>query len=489
MGADTWKPELTVTDAERFHIWADGGSNVFLTGPGGVGKSFETNRFVERRRKKGLPIAVTASTGVAAILIGGSTVHSWAGIDLGPHPGESFEDAAERLEKRPYRAARRAEDRVRSARCLLIDEISMLPGRILSFLDFWFRRLRGRPDAPFGGCQVIFVGDFLQLSPVRTNQNLPYDWAFQVPVWQEAIDKSIVLEKVHRQTDVDFVRALHAVRLGDTKGDLLSPLRSRVRENPPREMPRLLTHNASVDKWNALMLDDLPDEPIVFNAETSGSPEAVQSLAKNILAPERLELKPGALVMHLVNKRYGLIGERYVVNGAIGTVESIREDVVEVRMADGEDVVQVERHCYSWGHFPPDRGGPAFEQFPLRLAYATTIHKAQGMTIDRAHIDIRAAREPGQTYVAFSRVRTLEGLSLKAWPRGFVISPQAFKFYDSLKPYLGYLNTGDPLLVSAGGAPKPVSADPPPATVSPAISQASPDQGELIAVPARTDYV
>jgi hypothetical protein len=488
---DTWKPELTVTDEDRFHIWADGGSNVFLTGPGGVGKSYQTRRLISNRLQKGLPIAVTASTGVAAILVGGSTVHSWAGIELGPLPAEDFPQAAERLLSRKAAFARRAENRVRSARTLLVDEVSMLPGRVLSFLDFWFRLLRD-DKRPFGGVQVIFVGDFLQLSPVRTDPRAPYDWAFQAPVWKEAIDKSIILETVRRQTDQEFIGALQAVRTGEARSPAIQILRDRVRENPPRDLPRLLTHNASVDKWNALMLDDLAGSPITFEAITRGSPDSVASLAKNILAPERLELKPGALVMHLINKRYG-DGEHYVVNGALGHVEEIDEDAetILVRLVDGDVGIEVERHSYSWGHLPPDRGGPEYKQYPLRLAYAATIHKSQGMTIDRAHIDVRAAREPGQTYVAFSRVRTLEGLSLKAWPRGFFISPQAIGFYNGLKPCSGYqVEPCQQAVRMVARAPQKagtVSGDPPAPPASPAAVQA-PKQADLLPTENRFIY-
>ena len=437
-------PEMTVSDEDRFLIWAHGGSNVFLTGAGGVGKSYLTRIFIRQRKEKRLSLAVTASTGVAAILVGGSTIHSWAGIELGPTREESFDEAADRLMARPYRAARRAEERVRSISCVLIDEISMLPGRILSFLDFWFRRLRSDPR-PFGGCQMIFVGDFLQLSPVRKDQREPYDWAFQAPVWKECLDKSILLETIRRQTDQTFIRALSAVRVGRLSAPEVRVLRDRVLENPERDTPRLMTHNLAVDKWCDLMLSDIEEPPVVFEATTQGAPEAVEALAKNILAPATLTLKVGALVMHLVNKTYTLEGGRelYVVNGALGTVVQIFPDEAGhgggavLRMADGDHMVFIEPHSYSWSHLPPDKGGPEFCQLPLRLAWALTIHKAQGMTIDRAHIDIRAAREPGQTYVALSRVRTLDGLSLKEWPSGAFVSPQAIRFYQDLSPSRG----------------------------------------------------
>jgi hypothetical protein len=190
------------------------------------------------------------------------------------------------------------------------------------------------------------------------------------------------------------------------------------------------------------MLSDIEAPPVTFEAETRGSPEAVATLAKNILAPATLVLKVGALVMHLVNKTYLLEDglELYVVNGALATVVEITAPgdgdpgAVLLQLSEGGHLVRVSPHSYSWSHLRPDHGGPEFRQLPLRLAWALTIHKAQGMTIDRAHIDIRSAREPGQTYVALSRVRTLEGLSLKEWPSGAFVSPQAIEFYQRLSP-------------------------------------------------------
>jgi ATP-dependent exoDNAse (exonuclease V) alpha subunit len=467
--AHAW-PDLTVSDEERFLAWAHGGHNVFLTGAGGVGKSHLTRIFIEQAQERGRPIDVTASTGVAAILVGGSTIHSWAGIDLGPMEHETFEDCAKRLEARPYLAARKAEARIRKAECVLIDEISMLQGRTLEFLSYWMARVRDdnsllEADSyfdPFGGCQMIFVGDFLQLSPVRTDPKKSYDWAFRTETWDRSIDKTILLETNRRQKDPDFTRALSAVRLGDLRNPDIRILRDRVLENPPRKTPRLLTHNAAVEKWNQLMLSDIPKKEQVFHAEQSGQPHHIEALARNILAPERLVLKEGALVMHLINKTYKdddrpydeQEGE-YVVNGALGVVSSFSHDAIWVHLDDGR-VIPVKRHSYHWSHHLPEDGGPEYVQYPLRLAWALTIHKAQGMTMDRAHIDIRAAREPGQAYVALSRVRTLAGLSLKEWPKGAVVSPQALEFYENLKPT------------------RPALPQPPPAILTPAAALLSP---------------
>ena len=158
---------IDITEEQRFFGWASGGGNVFLTGEAGTGKTTQLRRFLESPQAPA-GIAVTASTGIAALNINGSTIHRWAGIELGADEHETFEEAITRLKAREYPAARKAMQRVRDAGTVVIDEISMLPGRQLNFLDAWFRNLRDR-DEPFGGIQMIFVGDFLQLPPVRTN--------------------------------------------------------------------------------------------------------------------------------------------------------------------------------------------------------------------------------------------------------------------------------------------------------------------------------
>ena len=431
----------------RFLAWAGAGQSILLTGSAGTGKSTLLRQFIAEARNGWADIAVTASTGIAALNIGGSTIHRWAGIQLGAGQSETFEQAAERLE-RMRRNIARAERRIQDARTVVIDEISMLPGRQIDFLDFWFRRRRGI-DAPWGGLQVILVGDFLQLPPVRTDGR-PYDWAFNSKLWRSgaAVQKTIVLETVRRQDEPDLVASLQAARVGNLTGRAAEILMRRVIHHPEANRPRLLTHNAQVDKWCDFMLSELPGEEVHLPAVTQGDPMEVESLAKNILAPEDLRLKVGAQVMNLVNRDCKVprfededefeVPEVYVANGQVGIVRAIEPDegrvLVEFKVPGGTADAWVTPFEWSWAHNPPSKGGPSFTQFPLRLAYALTIHKAQGLTLDEAHIDIRAAREPGQAYVALSRVRSLSGLSLKEWPQGIFVSPEAIEFYESLKP-------------------------------------------------------
>ena len=428
------------SEEARFLSWAGAGQSLLLTGSAGTGKSTLLRQFIAEARNGWADIAVTASTGIAALNIGGSTIHRWAGIQLGAGESETFEDAADRLERMKRNVAR-AERRIQDARTVVIDEISMLPGRQLDFLDFWFRRRRGT-DAPWGGLQVILVGDFLQLPPVRTDGR-PYDWAFNSQIWKSgaAVKKTIVLETVRRQDEPDLVASLQAARVGNLTGRAAEILMRRVKHHPEANRPRLLTHNAQVDKWCDFMLSEVEGKEVHLPASMQGDPMEVESLAKNILAPEDLRLKEGARVMNLVNRDYDRPDSEakvYVANGQVGIVRAIEPNEgrvhVEFDVPGGTEDAWVTPFEWSWSHNPPAKGGPSFTQYPLRLAYALTIHKAQGLTLDEAHIDIRAAREPGQAYVALSRVRSLSGLSLKEWPQGIFVSPEAIEFYESLKP-------------------------------------------------------
>ena len=410
-----------------FRSHALGGRNCFLTGAGGTGKSTQLRALIadmagaQHRRR----VSITAPTGVAALNVGGMTIHRFCGMLIGPAAGQSNEEYFAQLQRDPRRSILAGFNRVRRCEVLVIDEISMLPGRQFEFVEFLFRRLRGR-DEPFGGCQVIATGDFLQLPPVRTSETERYDWAFQSPAWTAAEFRPFVLEKVRRQDEPGFVRALADFRVGRVWGDSARILQSRVRSNPPSTMPRLFTHNVQVDKWNNFQLSELPGEASVLHAEQSGPELQREFLTRNLLTPATLHLKPGALVMFTVNKNEPGQNEPLFVNGQVGEVESVETDAVLVKTKTGAGS-RVER--FTWRYDQQDEDSASFSQFPLRLAWAMTIHKAQGLTLDSAYLDIRAAREPGQAYVAVSRVRSLAGLNFKEWFKGVHVSPEAIEFY------------------------------------------------------------
>jgi len=414
-----------LTPENRFHAAALGGCNCFLTGAGGTGKSTQLRAFIAECPRR---VSVTAPTGVAALNVGGMTIHRFCGMLIGPAAGQSNEEYFAQLQRDPRRSILAGFNRVRRCEVLVVDEVSMLPGRQLEFVEFLFRRLRGR-DEPFGGCQVIVTGDFLQLPPVRTSETEPYDWGFQSPAWAAARFRTFMLEKVRRQDEAAFVRALSDFRVGRVWGDSARILQSRVRSNPPSTMPRLFTHNVQVDKWNMFQLSELPGEETVLHAEQSGPELQREFLTRNLLTPATLHVKPGALVMFTVNKNEPNRSEPLFVNGQIGTVQDVEPGAVVVKTKAGA-VIRVER--FTWRFDQQDDDSASFSQFPLRLAWAMTIHKAQGLTLDSAYLDIRAAREPGQAYVAVSRVRSLAGLNFKEWFKGVHVSPEAIEFYREI---------------------------------------------------------
>jgi ATP-dependent exoDNAse (exonuclease V) alpha subunit len=428
------KMEEPIDEGNRFLAHAHAGRNVFLTGMAGTGKSTLLEAFVDSAVQD---VDVTAPTGVAALNVGGMTLHRFCGMRLGPKPKQNDVEFYRELKEERHPAIQAGFRRVRNCEVLVIDEVSMLPGRVLNFVDFLFRTER-YCDEPFGGCQVIATGDFLQLPPVRTSDKEPHDWAFASRAWQEAEFRTIALEKVRRQDEPDFVRALGNFRRGRIWGEDARLLQCRIRSFPPANLTRLFTHNAQVDRWNAFQLSELPGEPVVLESQTEGPPQQVEFLRKNLLTPSRLELKPGGLVMFTINRNEpGSVekgeyepGRELYVNGELGVVREIdqRGEVIRVLKKSGEEIPVTP---FTWRFDRNDQESAKLTQYPLRLAYAMTIHKAQGLTLDAAYLDIRAAREPGQAYVAVSRVRSLAGLHFKDWFKGVWVSEEALKFYEA----------------------------------------------------------
>jgi ATP-dependent DNA helicase PIF1 len=411
------------------------GKNVFITGAAGTGKSSVTTEVI-RRRIGDRSLKVCATTGVAALNlrdklkaifgedVDTSTIYRWSGIGLGPRPGQSFEDYLSYMRTRGF-AWNGACRRIRGTRTLIIDEVSMLPGRILSFIDFVCRAVRG--DArPFGGIQVLAVGDFLQLPPVAKTGR--YDWAFACETWRDLDFSCVSLRTVHRQDEPVFVGLLNQFREGKVTKQGAVTLKKRVAVFPASRILRLFTHNTQVDKWNSYQLGAIDRPEVVFDATGDGPATEIEWLQKNLVTPTHLTLKTGARVMVTANlpdpsKQDALLA----ANGDLGTVDGWESGEITVRLDSGA-TINVKPHV--WEYDPTsDADTGKFVQYPLRLAWACTIHKSQGLTLDEALIDIRAAREPGQAYVALSRVRSLAGLHLKDWFQGMFVSADAIDFH------------------------------------------------------------
>lgn len=388
---------------------------MFLTGEPGAGKTHTINQYVAYLRSQGIEPAITASTGIAATHINGYTIHSWSGIGVRPQLTEYDLDQIGQKEK--------VVKRVRAAKVLIIDEISMLSANTLDMVDAVMKMLRHNEE-PFGGVQVVFVGDFFQLPPVvkaRSDDNfeISYDdpsinsgqvqspFAFRSRAWKQAKPLLCYLEEQHRQEDADFLQILGALRKGTISDTHRKKLSKRLTEPSAKNVhTKLFPHNANVDRINTAELGKLHGLPRNYLMRGKGSLPLVEALKRNCLSPETLGLKVGAKVMFTKNDPDG---DYY--NGSLGEVREFSKlsGLPIVKLNNGR-VLEV--GTVEWVVQDGNKKLASIEQLPLRLAWAITVHKSQGMSLDAAIIDLSQAFEYGQGYVALSRVRTLEGLYL-----------------------------------------------------------------------------
>jgi ATP-dependent DNA helicase PIF1 len=374
------------------------GANVFLTGAPGAGKTYVLNEFVGRAQRAGKRVAVTASTGIAASHLGGTTIHSWSGLGIA--------DSLTSDDLRKFKESERLTKRYNGTDILVIDEVSMLHGARLDMVNQVAKLLRGS-DAPFGGLQVVLVGDLFQLPPV-SRQSSSFDFAHLSAAWQELDLKVCYITEQHRQQDNDLLLAmLEAMRLGslDDSHELL--LRERLSSQPAADVvvTRLYAHNLDVEAINQKHLQQLDGESRTFYRQTKGGKAKLEQLSKSLLAPEELELKLDAEVMFVANN----FAEGFV-NGSRGQIVDFERSLPVVRLLNGKRV-HVQPH--TWSLNEDGRVRAEVSQLPLRLAWAITIHKSQGMSLDAAVIDLSRAFTPGMGYVALSRVRGLNGLYLQ----------------------------------------------------------------------------
>ena len=397
---------------KALHLLQHGSHNVFVTGKAGTGKSTLLRYFRAHTSKK---IVVLAPTGVAALNVGGETIHSFFRFKPGTTPDK-------------VRRARKKEAEIyRELSAIVIDEASMVRADLMDCVDA-FMRLNGRePGKPFGGAQLILFGDLYQLPPVVTSAErevfstyYPGPYFFNSRVIAEAKIEYLELEKIYRQKDKGFIEILNAIRNNRVSPAQLAQLNRRVGadvETGGRGLiVRLLTTNADAAEINNERLRGIDGRSHIYKAETSG-----QFTRDAYPADEELHLKAGAQVMMLNNDPDG----RWV-NGTMAAVQDImrgpegQPDLIHVRLADGS-VEEVEPHAWELFHFTYDpeakkiktETAGVFTQYPLKLAWGITIHKSQGKTFERAVIDLgRRAFAAGQTYVALSRCTALEGLSL-----------------------------------------------------------------------------
>ncbi len=381
--------------AQALKVMEDGHS-VFLTGPAGSGKTYVLNQFIERARQQKRPVAVTASTGIAATHLGGTTVHSWSGLGI--------RDSLTRADHTWLASNERLIKRYNNVEVLIIDEVSMLHGARLDMINEVCQLLR-RSDAPFGGLQIILTGDLFQLPPVNRLGG-PDDFAHLSAAWQQLNPKICYLAEQHRQRGDGLLDILQAMRANQLTPSHRETLKQRIGVLPDDlVLTRLYAHNVDVEAINQRELAALPGQPETFEMATSGRRSSIEQLQKSVLAPAVLELKIGAQVMFVANNF-----AQGFVNGTRGEVVDFKNGGPVVRLQATGRELGVSPH--SWTLTEDGRTRAEVSQLPLRLAWAITIHKSQGMSLDSALIDLGKSFTPGMGYVGLSRVRALDGLFL-----------------------------------------------------------------------------
>jgi ATP-dependent exoDNAse (exonuclease V) alpha subunit len=404
-------------------------NNIFVTGRAGTGKSTLLSYLIENTKKK---VAVCAPTGVAALNVGGVTIHSLFGFPFGIL---GTEDIGRHLN-------RRTREVLGAIDMLVIDEVSMVNADLMDTMSRAMGIARGRRKLPFGGAQVVMFGDPYQLAPVPGNneeraymaENYQSNWFFDAHVWREDSLERYELSEIFRQHDEHFKEILNAIRDGSCTQEMLDYINKCGNRFPPHDdVIRLATINESVNSVNRHRMSRLETKPKTFNAIFSAADE--KAFGRTLPAEPVLELKVGAQVMFIKNDDSSTVKNpngtgvlKRWVNGTIGTVVDLPSSGGVVVEVDGE-TFDVGRSTWEKVRYEIDEQFDEtlgrvkevlvavplaeFQQIPLRLAWAVTVHKSQGQTYDEVVIDMgRGAFSPGQTYVALSRVRSLEGLYL-----------------------------------------------------------------------------
>ena len=398
------------------------GESALLTGPAGTGKTFVLNQFIKLSKYEGKHVSVTATTGLAATHLGGTTIHAWAGIGVLDQLPERFAD----------HMAKGRREIIEKTDILIIDEVSMLHDYRLDMVDEVCRLVR-RKDEPFGGIQVIMSGDFFQLPPINREGSRQGSFVINSQVWRELDPVILYLDEQFRQRQGDELHEiLTSLRAGDLRRRHAETLLKRTKHEPPADatLTELHTVNIDVDRINEVQLAKLDGDELIYSQHNTGSANYVENLQRSVLAPAVLTLKQGALVMAVKNDP-----SRRYANGSIGTVVGFEPgtDYPVVEFLNGKSVTMIPD---TWELRDGDKKRASISQVPLRLAWAITVHKSQGMTLDAARIDLRKAFVPGMGYVALSRVKSLDSLYLTGINRmALTMSEEAHEIDGTLRQH------------------------------------------------------
>lgn len=408
--------------------------SLFLTGKAGTGKTTFLREVVRYTKKKCI---VLAPTGIAAVNAGAMTIHSFFQFGLGPFVQGVIEP------KSDFRINKSKLELIRHLQLLIIDEVSMVRADLMDHIDVELRRIR-RNSKPFGGVQLLMIGDLQQLPPIAHGgeDELLRQYYKTLYFFSSAALKSmkyscIELKNVYRQTDRHFIDILNHARDCTLTSQDISDLNARYipgfSPKPEDGYIRLMTHNRQVDYVNETEMEKLDSKPYTFVAAVTGTfPEESYPTA------DSLTLKKGAQVMFIKNDP-----ERRFINGTLGEVKSIDKNSIAVRLAESGTVIDVEPMEWQNIRYQFDEESKEisskqigrFKQYPLKAAWAITVHKSQGLTFDKAIIDVHAAFSPGQAYVALSRCRTLDGLVL-----GSPVSASVFMRDNAVDAYMNYIS-------------------------------------------------
>jgi ATP-dependent exoDNAse (exonuclease V) alpha subunit len=391
------------------------GYNVFLTGPPGSGKTYLLNKYIEYLRKNNQPVAVTASTGIAATHMDGTTLHSWSGLGIKENLTKTD---IKRLIKKPY-----LRKHYKHTKVLIIDEISMLTATQFDAVDRASQQFKASFQA-FGGMQVICSGDLFQLPPI--NKSGVEKFVVESKAWKNMDMKVCYLEEQHWHKDKDLFNLLNYIRSNNVE-ESKKILMNRAQQSTPEVLTKLYTHNIDVDAVNDVELGKINGKEFVYHMTATGKYEVVSALKKSCLAPERLVLKIGARVMFLKNNF-----EIGYVNGTQGYVVDFDSEGLPIIKTICGKVITAK--LASWTVDDDGKIVARVNQLPLRLAWAITVHKSQGMNLDSAEIDLSKCFVEGMGYVALSRLRSLSGLKLVAInDMAFCINQKAFNIDEKMR--------------------------------------------------------